>query len=181
MNTRICLSFANSAAVYFMVLFTKSLKLYAQQCQHWRLSISEMVIWQGNLWIWPIHVYCRLPRTSSPGMHCSGVVWAVCSFTCYMSSTIVAHKFLLDVLLDSITYIDGTGGQHSHEHTLALFDTLGSTALWDDYGIIADILVCSEVPHLILSLPSSLYHSLLCMAFHTPTFINFLPPISSTK
>lgn len=44
---------------------------------------------------------------------------------------------------------------------------LGSTALWDDYGIIADILVCSEVPHLILSLPSSLYHSLTTGFPHT--------------
>jgi hypothetical protein len=43
-NTRIRLSFASSAAVYFMGLFAKSLKLYAQQCQPRRSSVLEMVI-----------------------------------------------------------------------------------------------------------------------------------------
>ncbi|KAG6805672.1 hypothetical protein H0H92_014423, partial [Tricholoma furcatifolium] len=36
--------------------------------------------------------------------------------------------------------LDGAGGRRSHEHTLALFDVLGKASLWDDYGIISDIM-----------------------------------------
>ncbi|KAG6835315.1 hypothetical protein H0H93_002803, partial [Arthromyces matolae] len=36
--------------------------------------------------------------------------------------------------------LDGPGGRRSHEHTLALFDALGKRSLWDDYGIVADIM-----------------------------------------
>ncbi|KAG6822806.1 hypothetical protein H0H92_012505, partial [Tricholoma furcatifolium] len=36
--------------------------------------------------------------------------------------------------------LDGPGGRRSHEHTLALFDILGKRSLWDDYGIVSDIL-----------------------------------------
>ena len=37
--------------------------------------------------------------------------------------------------------IDGGGVQQSHEHTQLLMDTFGVKALWDDHGIVADILV----------------------------------------
>ncbi|KAG6919386.1 hypothetical protein DXG01_006935, partial [Tephrocybe rancida] len=36
--------------------------------------------------------------------------------------------------------LDGQGGRRSQELTESLFDTLGVTALWDDYGIVSDIL-----------------------------------------
>ena len=37
--------------------------------------------------------------------------------------------------------LDGGGVRRSHEHTQLLMDTFGAKALWDDHGIIADILV----------------------------------------
>ena len=37
--------------------------------------------------------------------------------------------------------LDGGGVQRSHEHTQLLMDTFGEKALWDDHGIVADILV----------------------------------------
>ncbi|KAF8868321.1 hypothetical protein BD779DRAFT_1684189 [Infundibulicybe gibba] len=36
--------------------------------------------------------------------------------------------------------LDGEGGRRSHEHTLALFDALGTKALWKGYGIVSDIM-----------------------------------------
>lgn len=36
--------------------------------------------------------------------------------------------------------LDGEGGRRSHELTLALFDALDRVALWDDYGIVSDIM-----------------------------------------
>ncbi|KAG6825116.1 hypothetical protein H0H92_004667, partial [Tricholoma furcatifolium] len=36
--------------------------------------------------------------------------------------------------------LDGPAGRRSHVHTLALFDTLSKRRLWEDYGIVADIL-----------------------------------------
>ncbi|KAG6805378.1 hypothetical protein H0H92_015652 [Tricholoma furcatifolium] len=36
--------------------------------------------------------------------------------------------------------LDGPAGRRSHIHTLALFDILSKRRLWEDYGIIADIL-----------------------------------------
>ncbi|KAG6824752.1 hypothetical protein H0H92_005914, partial [Tricholoma furcatifolium] len=36
--------------------------------------------------------------------------------------------------------LDSAGGRRSHQHTLALFDVLGKASLWDDYGIISDIM-----------------------------------------
>jgi hypothetical protein len=37
--------------------------------------------------------------------------------------------------------LDGEGGRCSHELTLALFDVLDKKRLWDDYGIVDDIMV----------------------------------------
>jgi Plavaka transposase len=45
--------------------------------------------------------------------------------------------------------LDGEGGRRSHELTLALFDALDKKALWDDYGIIDDIMVSQINPQAI--------------------------------
>jgi hypothetical protein len=37
--------------------------------------------------------------------------------------------------------LDGEGGRRSHELTLALFDVLDKKRLWEDYGIVDDIMV----------------------------------------
>lgn len=39
--------------------------------------------------------------------------------------------------------LDGEGGRRIHELSLALLDTLDKKALWDDYGIVSEIMVCS--------------------------------------
>ena len=35
----------------------------------------------------------------------------------------------------------GDAGRRAHRHTEALFDAVGKNSLWDDYGIISDIMV----------------------------------------
>ena len=37
--------------------------------------------------------------------------------------------------------LDGGGVRRSHEHTRLLMETFGAKTLWDDHGIVADILV----------------------------------------
>ena len=37
---------------------------------------------------------------------------------------------------------NGEAGRRALQHTEALFEAVGNKSLWDDYGIIADILVC---------------------------------------
>jgi hypothetical protein len=37
--------------------------------------------------------------------------------------------------------LDGGGVRRSHEHTQLLMDTFGAKTLWDDHGVVADILV----------------------------------------
>lgn len=39
--------------------------------------------------------------------------------------------------------LDHTGGRRSHRLTEVLFEAMGTKALWDDYGIINDIMVCN--------------------------------------
>jgi len=39
--------------------------------------------------------------------------------------------------------LDGPGGSRSHKHTLALMEVLGKKELWDQYGIVSDIMVCN--------------------------------------
>jgi hypothetical protein len=36
-------------------------------------------------------------------------------------------------------------GRRAHRHTEALFEAVGIKSLWDDYGIISDILVCQSL------------------------------------
>ena len=36
----------------------------------------------------------------------------------------------------------GDAGRWAHRHTEALFEAVGKNSLWDDYGIISDIMVC---------------------------------------
>ena len=35
----------------------------------------------------------------------------------------------------------GDAGRRAHRHTEALFESVGKNSLWDDYGIISDIMV----------------------------------------
>jgi hypothetical protein len=37
--------------------------------------------------------------------------------------------------------LDGEGGRRSHAHTDALFDVFDHKTMWDDYGVIPDVLV----------------------------------------
>ena len=41
--------------------------------------------------------------------------------------------------------LDEGGGRRSHELTEALFKALGTKALWDDYGIIDGVMVCTSI------------------------------------
>lgn len=54
--------------------------------------------------------------------------------------------------------LDGGGGRRSHELTEALSKALGTKALWDDYGIIDGVMVCTS-----FALFLEDYHPSLCV------------------
>ena len=39
----------------------------------------------------------------------------------------------------------GDAGRRAHRHTEALFEAVGKKSLWDDYGIISNIMVCHRM------------------------------------
>jgi hypothetical protein len=41
--------------------------------------------------------------------------------------------------------LDSEGGRRSHKHTAELSDLLSLKALWDDYGIVGDLVVCNAM------------------------------------
>lgn len=69
-------------------------------------------------------------------MHCPGVVCEA-SFSGFGYDTI-SDPFRCDA---SNKNLDGEGGRRSHALTDALFDALDHKTLWDDYGIIPDVIV----------------------------------------
>lgn len=71
-------------------------------------------------------------------MYCTGLVSKVIFFLlpdlCSNSDKI---KYRCNAAWNNL---DGEGGRRSHELTLALFNALDRVALWDDYGIVSDIM-----------------------------------------
>jgi len=74
--------------------------------------------------------------------------------------------------------LDGEGGRHSHEHTNALLDLLDLKTLWDDYGIVGDIIVSRIVDLETHMLTRTGSHSPLWPTFLVRTFMSFYPRIS---
>ena len=52
----------------------------------------------------------------------------------------VSYKFKNRCTADWKNF-DGSGVQQSHEHTQLLMETFGEKMLWDDHGVVADILI----------------------------------------
>jgi hypothetical protein len=48
--------------------------------------------------------------------------------------------------------LDGEGGRRSHEHTVSLFETLDAKELWDEYGIVDDVMVRVDLASTLLKL-----------------------------
>jgi hypothetical protein len=74
--------------------------------------------------------------------------------------------------------LDGEGGRRSHEHTDALLDLLDLKMLWDDYGIVGDIIVSRIVNLETHMLTRTGSHSPLRPTFLVRTFMSFYPWIS---
>ncbi|KAG6898428.1 hypothetical protein C0992_004139 [Termitomyces sp. T32_za158] len=73
--------------------------------------------------------------------------------------------------------LDGLGGRRSHELTKSLFEVLGMKALWDDYGIISDIMPFTHsFPHADIHelLSPDLLHQIIKGTFkdHLVTWVN---------
>lgn len=96
----------------------------------------------GELYMVLDHIYSWLTRTSSPCLYCTKLVSKVVS--CTSSST-----SLLTYLSRCTAPADGLDdekcGRHFHEHTDLLVEEFELGALWDEYGIVGDVVV-SAIP-----------------------------------
>ena len=104
----------------------------------WPFSVCDL--WAGS-------IYCRLPWTGSSHLHHAGVVPKVhiCSIYCPCVS-----QLLLSRCTANQTDLDGKGGRRSCDHTELLVNTFELGTLWDEYGLVSDIIVC--IPFFILFL-----------------------------
>ena len=62
-------------------------------------------------------------------------------------SVLISNECRCDAQWDNLDAKDT--GQWAHRHTEAVFEALGSKEMWDDYGIINDIMVSSH--HMLIS------------------------------
>ena len=94
-----------------------------------------------HLWLGAIH--CRLPQTSPPSLYSSELVPKV-SPRIFLASRIcrIEDSFLVynrcSALPDDL---DGRGEQRLHEHTRLLMESFDAKTLWDNYGVVPNILV----------------------------------------
>lgn len=73
-------------------------------------------------------------------MHCPGLVCEV-SLNLFLCT-----RYSLGCRCDApSTNLDGESGRRSHAHTDALFDALDHKAMWDDYGVIPDVIVSLRI------------------------------------
>ena len=68
--------------------------------------------------------------------------------------------------------LDGGGVRRSHEHTQLLMDTFSVKELWDDHGIVADILVSRFLFYGIILTCTNCARSLLQHPSHVRIFTN---------
>src|SRR6266566_5373594 len=90
-----------------------------------------------HLWSWFVH--CRLPRTSIACRRCSGLVSKVSIR--YVS--ILVHHIIETVARCTAPpdSLDVESSRCSHTHTDALLKQYGLRMLWNDYGIVGEVIV----------------------------------------
>jgi hypothetical protein len=71
-------------------------------------------------------------------MHCSGLVSEVGIYFC---SIIIYHSTETTRCTAPADNLDAESGRRSHAHTDALLEQYSLKILWDDYGIVGDIIV----------------------------------------
>ena len=125
---------------------------------------------------WALH--CWLSRAGSPCLHCTRMVRTVC---CHGPSSYSKFDWFCSCTSKDLTV---TGGRRSRRHTETLVSELELGVLWDEYGLVGDLVVCHLVGpfklfHLIVML-----HSRLQMIFHVRIYTNWsrrIYSISSSK
>ena len=107
-------------------------------------------------------------------MHRAGVVSSV-NLSCIILSCfhlLMSNQHRCNAQWDDLDAKDT--GQRAHRHTEAVFEALGTKEMWDDYGIINDIMVSHNhitIVALPLLIPTTFFsHSL--MDFHGRIFMS---------
>jgi hypothetical protein len=74
-------------------------------------------------------------------MHRAGLVSKVSDDLVLVSMSLICNLFYrCDAKWDNLD--DNIAGRRSHKLTCSLVEALDKNSLWDDYGIISDIMVC---------------------------------------
>jgi hypothetical protein len=94
--------------------------------------------------LWPWAIYCGLPRTSITGMHRSGLVSEV-SLYCVVSCRLKLNQSIFRCTAPADDLDSTEAGRRSHVHTDALLNTYSLKILWEDYGIVGNVVV-SAIP-----------------------------------
>jgi hypothetical protein len=55
---------------------------------------------------------------------------------------VIPKSLLFSHIYFSTSNLDGEGGWHSHEHTELLVREFELGTLWDEYGLVGDLVVC---------------------------------------
>ena len=126
--------------------------------------------------IWTL--YCRLPWTGAPFLYCAGLVCKVChSLSILFPITNVILMFLQRCRAPSGQLDNDEGGydRRSKAHTDYLCTRCEMSLLYENYGIIGDIIVCilPSICKLLYSSKLLLKISPLQMNFHVLTYTNF--------
>ena len=73
-------------------------------------------------------------------MHCSRMVSQVCFY--YTKQSIPIPDLVVIRCTAHQDDLDGGGGRRSRDHTELLVSELELGVLWDEYGLVGDIVVC---------------------------------------
>ena len=100
-------------------------------------TLSQWPLQACHLWAWTLH--CRLSQTSPSGLHHTRLVCKVSSLSFYFSFLIMN---CITRCMASAKNLDGGDATcRCREHTDFLVEELELGILWDEYGLVGDIIV----------------------------------------
>jgi len=111
----------------------------------WNCSLWRWTLLKDNIWAWPIYSWLR--RASATGLHCSLLVCTV--------NPLYYSKSMVDANIDNIhcscTVTCGT--LDSDPDTInrcrwlteTLFQNASSDQMWNEFGMVGDLVVCSSI------------------------------------
>ena len=103
-------------------------------------SLRWWTLPSNYLWAWTL--YSWLSGAGFACLYCAGVVSTV-SYIVHCLKDSFWFWWIIDRCDAHWSNLDNSdAGRRAHQHTEALFEAVGKKSLWDDYGIISDILVC---------------------------------------